>query len=53
MCKQTNALIAGFEVLTLVAIKSYIIWDMMPCSLVNVNQLLEKHAAISILRVEE
>jgi hypothetical protein len=41
----------GFEVLTVVVVKSTIFWDITPCSPLKIN-VLEEHVAF-IFRVEE
>jgi hypothetical protein len=44
--------VAGFEVLTVLNMKSTIFWDVTPCSPVEVHRLSEGHTA-STVRVEE
>jgi hypothetical protein len=43
---------AAFEVLMTVVMKSCIFWDVMQCSPLKVNDVLEEHI-VSILRVDE
>jgi hypothetical protein len=44
--------VVGFEVLTAVAMRNFIFWDIMPCSLLQSTDILEEHVG-SISRVEE
>jgi hypothetical protein len=43
--------IIGFEVLTPVVMKSFIVWDITPCSQLKSREVSEEHVA-SIFRVE-
>jgi hypothetical protein len=49
---QTKRYHVGFEVLTVVVMKSTIFWDIMPCSPLKSTDVSEEHIA-SIFRVEE
>jgi hypothetical protein len=47
-----RSLDAGFEVLTAFVVKSYIFWDITPCSPLKTTEVSEEHAA-SNFRIEE
>jgi hypothetical protein len=49
---QNVTLLVRFEVLTVVAMKSCVLWNITPCSPVKVNRRFGGHIA-SIFRVEE